>query len=305
MNRKVEDGLSLLVGAGIGMGLMYLLDPDKGSQRRQRIAQRTSDALGSSSTMIGDAWESISDTARAAGHSVADRARGMSDYAPDPSAARDAGRRLHKRGSRLFDSASSAIGDVRDRWMHRARDARDSARNVTDRAAGALGYERPHSHIVGQTTCALGSLALGAGLWYLFDPRLGASRRSWLMNKGGRILRETGEFLRVSGRYVSDKMQGVVSEGRTHLMNPPVPDETLQEHIRAKLGHWINHASAVDVCVSDGHVTLRGTLPAEEINKACSGVLGLRGVRDVDNQLTAGDPSLATSTSFRSAPTSI
>jgi len=310
MRRPIEDGLSLLVGAGIGMGLMYLLDPEAGQKRRQQFRQRTGDALNTSGSMLGGAWESISETARAAGHSIADHAHHLTDNVSlDPSDARAAGQRLHKRGVGLFSSAASSIGDTRDSlrdgFMGRVRDARRSARGVADRAASSMGYERPHSHIAGQTACAVGSLALGAGLWYIFDPSQGASRRSWLVNKGGRILRETGEFLRVSGRYVSDKMHGVVAEGRTHLMNPPIPDETLVEHIRAKLGHWVDNAGSIQVSVMNGHVTLRGTIPSIDIPKVCSGVLGLRSVVDVNNQLVGGDPSRATTGSNASVPTAM
>jgi hypothetical protein len=318
MRRPLEDGLSLLVGAGIGMGLMYLLDPEAGPKRRQRVARATGEMMGQGQSMLGSAWETISETAAAAGNSIADRAHNFADHL-DPDDARAAGKRLHKRGLHLFnrasdsvsdagDSISSTAGSLRDRLMDRIHYARKNARGAADRTAAFMGYERPHSssRIAGQTACALGSLALGAGLWYLFDPQQGAGRRSWLVNKSGRILRETGSFLRTSGRYVSDKMQGAVAEGRTHLMNPPVPDEKLQEHIRAKLGHWVNHAGAVDVSVSAGHVTLRGVLPADEIPKVYSGVAGLRGVVDVDNQLMAGDPSQAASLGAnRSIPTAM
>ncbi len=304
MRRPIEDGLSLLVGAGIGMGLMYLLDPEAGQSRRQRLSKATGDMLGQGGSMLGNAWETISDTAAAAGHSIADHARHLNDNL-DPDEARAAGERLHKRGLKFYNRAADSVsdtrnsitdraGDIRDRVMSRFHSARTSARNAADRAASSMGYEREHSHIAGQTACALGSLALGAGLWYLFDPNQGAARRSWLINKSGRILRETGTFLRTSGRYVADKMHGAVAEGRTHLMNPPVPDEKLQEHVRAKLGHWINNAGAVDVSVTGGRVTLRGTIPSTEIDKAAKGVLGLRGVTGVDNQLIGGDPSQAT-----------
>jgi hypothetical protein len=305
MRRPVEDGLSLLVGAGIGMGLMYLLDPEAGPKRRERLSKTTGELMGQGGSMLGNAWETISETAAAAGHSISDRAHNFADNL-DPDDARAAGKRLHKRGLRFYNSASDTVSgtrdnissrasDLRDRFMSRVQSARKSARGAADRAASSMGYEREHSHIAGQTACALGSKVLGAGLWYLFDPHQGAGRRSWLINKGGRVLRETGTFLRTSGRYVADRMQGAVAEGRTHLMNPPVPDEKLREHIRAKLGHWVNNASAIDVSVMNGRVTLRGTIPSTDIQKVCNGVIGLRGVTNVDNQLMGGNPSQATS----------
>lgn len=303
MRRPLEDGLSLMLGAGLGLGLMYLLDPERGPQRRGRLSKATNQTLGRTGALVGSAWHTVSDTARAASNTVSEHARDWSNQIT-PEEARAAGKRLHRRGQRVVDSATSQFTDTRDRLMDRVRGARESVRSVADRAASQMGYEREHSHIVGQTTCAIGSLALGAGLWYLFDPRLGYARRSKLLGMGARCLRETGSFLRSTGSYVSGKMQGVVAEGRTHLMNPPVTDEKLHEHIRAKLGHWVDHASAVDVCVVNGHVTLRGTLPSTEIPKVYSGVMGLRGVTGVDNQLVGGDPSRATSNGPSTSTTS-
>jgi hypothetical protein len=51
--------LTFIGGVGIGMGLMYLLDPDRGSYRRSRIReaavqgmQKTGDAIGSISSKM-------------------------------------------------------------------------------------------------------------------------------------------------------------------------------------------------------------------------------------------------------------
>ena len=74
MRRPIEDGLSLMLGAGLGVGLMYLLDPEKGSQRRQRLSQATTETLGSTGAMLGTALHAVTDTARAASHSVVEHA---------------------------------------------------------------------------------------------------------------------------------------------------------------------------------------------------------------------------------------
>ena len=52
---------------------------------------------------------------------------------------------------------------------------------------------------------------------------------------------------------------------------------------------------AVTVRVANGYVTLEGTLPSTDIPKVYNGVMGLRGVVGVNNQLTGGNPSSATS----------
>jgi hypothetical protein len=58
---EVDAGrtLTFIGGVGIGMGLMYLLDPDRGSYRRSRIkeaavqgVQKTGDAIGAISSKM-------------------------------------------------------------------------------------------------------------------------------------------------------------------------------------------------------------------------------------------------------------
>ena len=60
-----QDRGAVLTGLGVGVGLMYLLDPERGRRRRARIR----DQVAHATTMTGDA-------AGAMGRDVAHRASG-------------------------------------------------------------------------------------------------------------------------------------------------------------------------------------------------------------------------------------
>src|SRR3954447_11474887 len=66
MRRALEDSLSLLAGVGVGTALMYLLDPDNGADRRERVADSTRQAVGTASEAMSGAGHRIADTARSA-----------------------------------------------------------------------------------------------------------------------------------------------------------------------------------------------------------------------------------------------
>src|SRR5690349_19844859 len=66
MRRALEDSLSLLAGVGVGTALMYLLDPDNGSDRRERMSQSTREALSTAGETMSDASHRIAKSARSA-----------------------------------------------------------------------------------------------------------------------------------------------------------------------------------------------------------------------------------------------
>jgi len=66
MRRALEDSLSLLAGVGVGTALMYLLDPDNGPDRRERVVENTRYALSNAGDVMSDASHRIADSARSA-----------------------------------------------------------------------------------------------------------------------------------------------------------------------------------------------------------------------------------------------
>ena len=142
-------------------------------------------------------------------------------------------------------------------------------------------------------------MALGAGLIWAFDPRLGRSRRAWLRNKGMHWLRETGDFFRYAGVHASNRMRGTVAETRGYMhRNEPVDDAKLSARVRSELGRVVEDLHAVEVVAQDGHVTLRGTVDGATCNSIANVIMGIRGVRGFDNQLlpigTHGNPATTT-----------
>src|SRR5882757_4552738 len=49
----LQGGLYLIGGLGLGAAVMYLLDPQQGSDRRQYLGQAMSDALETTTTSVG------------------------------------------------------------------------------------------------------------------------------------------------------------------------------------------------------------------------------------------------------------
>src|SRR5439155_978246 len=65
---------------------------------------------------------------------------------------------------------------------------------------------------------ALGLLAgsgIGAAAMWLMDPARGRGRRAWLGQKATRLLNETGDFMRATGRHLANKSKGYYYETRS------------------------------------------------------------------------------------------
>ncbi|MBC8107118.1 MAG: YtxH domain-containing protein [Anaerolineae bacterium] len=280
--------LSLLAGAGVGVAMMYLFDPEEGEQRRRRLANRSAQLLESSKDLAYETAQTGSSAAQSIGSRIAGAASHVAGLATDY-------------GSRAASHLSTGGVDL----VERARESlpsltglRESASDAKHRVNLALGREKEH-HYVGQTACAVGSLALGAGLLWMFDPRLGRSRRTWLRDKGMHWMRESGDFFRYAGTHAANRIRGTVAETRGYFRgNEPVDDAKLSARIRSELGRVVEDAHAVEVVAQDGYITLRGTADGAEITSVASLILGIRGVRGFDNQLRAhGNPTSATQSS--------
>ena len=104
----------------------------------------------------------------------------------------------------------------------------------------------------------LAGLLLGAGaaagLMFLLDPVSGRRRRAQLR----------------------ERLARVGSGGA---------EEQLEARVREHLASLGSHAAAVEVSVEAGCVTLRGTVPAEELDDLLDEVCGLAGVHEVHNLL--------------------
>jgi len=210
MKRPVEDGLSLLVGAGVGMALMYLLDPDTGSNRREQLQQAARERLAKAGTAASAGLEHLHDAVDRAAHTptvqllaarAAEAAKGV--YHEIGSHASAAADDAHRQATGVAEGLQSKISGKIDELRDKASDLKDTARSRygkwLNRSTLAIGRDEDY-HYIGQTACALGSLALGAGAVYLFDPEMGAKRRAQLVDRTTYAVRETGDFFRKTGR---------------------------------------------------------------------------------------------------------
>jgi len=199
--------VGILSGAALGAAAMYLLDPDKGPDRRHHLAEVAEEALETTTDTVRDTWHVLGKGATRAGSSLSDR---FSDAASSLSASVPSRRQLSKRGNRFLknvrrgtSSAASSFGDTTDSWL-------DSARSYLPRRPQLA---RPTD--LSATTAGLGgaaALAIGVGAMWLFDPRQGRSRRAWLGQKATRMLNETGKFMRATGRHLANKSKGYYHE---------------------------------------------------------------------------------------------
>jgi uncharacterized membrane protein len=136
----------------------------------------------------------------------------------------------------------------------------------------------------------VGGMGLGAGLLFLLDPGTGRRRLKHVRDRVGSLASDSGEALGKTARDVRNRAQGLASEARARLRpEVEVADDVLEARVRAKLGRYCSHPSAVDVQAEAGRVTLSGPVLAAEIDDLLSAVDAVRGVEEVDNQLEPHD----------------
>lgn len=127
--------------------------------------------------------------------------------------------------------------------------------------------------------------AAGAAAMYFFDPVKGRRRRALVRDQGEAARHDFESFARARSKRAADRMKGAVARTRAAVAAEPVDDERLHDRIRAKLGHLIEHPSAVEVAVQEGRVVLSGRVDAEELDDLLDAVRSMLGVAGVENRL--------------------
>lgn len=305
---KTEAGLSLLGGALLGAAAMYLLDPETGRRRRERLAELAEDKLGPAL-----------DTARSASAALAEKAGDFSAHLSDR--AHDAATNLYSRGEDAVDTARDSSSGLFDTLRHFGRGivgraggaassaadyASDFSSDLVDRArsrshaarhrlAKAIDPEhvRGPGHAVGWTTAGFGTLMLGAGLMYVLDPEQGRGRRAWMGQKATRILNDCGTMFRRTGRDLMNRARGTVTEARGGLQNlsgassgDDADGERLLQRIRSEIGHVVTYPTAIQLMAdANGVVTLYGRVPASEEDQLLSAIHATPGVCEIINRV--------------------
>lgn len=134
------------------------------------------------------------------------------------------------------------------------------------------------------------AFAAGAVAMYYLDPLKGRRRRAMMRERGVVARHDVERFARTKSKQVVDRVQGVVARTRSRLAEEAVDDDLLRERIRGKLGHLVEHPSALTVEVKEGVVSLSGTAAESEIEDLVHAVSAMLGVARVDNRLSMEAP---------------
>ena len=287
---SAATALGVAAGAGIGAALMFLLDPEQGRRRRERLAEAATHAAHRAGEVAHDAWDTTTDAAATGAAAL---------YAATPSSKemRRGGRRLWGRTSDAVGSAAESTRETAGGWLESARSYLPEVRS-----------RRSHAHDISATTAgagAAGALLLGLGAMWLFDPDRGRGRRAWISQKTNRLLNETGRFMRATGRHVANKSKGYAHRSRQAAggLGHRLTDSSIAETVRSSLGRLgLKSSSSVGVECSGGCVTLTGRCVADDVDVIIDTTRQTYGVDNVVNNMEVGS-SFSSPTS--SAPTSL
>jgi uncharacterized membrane protein len=135
---------------------------------------------------------------------------------------------------------------------------------------------------------------VGAGLAYFLDPNRGARRRARVRDFAAHSRNVGSRALTIASRDLVHRGYGTAAElGSWIRQERAVDDEILVPRVRSKLGRVCSHAHAIEVGASNGIVTLKGPILADEAPTLVAAIRRVRGVREVvdalDTHEQAGD----------------
>jgi uncharacterized membrane protein len=132
---------------------------------------------------------------------------------------------------------------------------------------------------------SLAGVALGAAAMFWLDPRSGRRRRAVLLDRLGSATTDFNEAVGIAARDVKHRARGARSRLTSFFRHEEVPDDVLAERVRAALGRAVSHPGAITVAVTQGRVTLMGSVLADEHDELIDCVWSVRGVGDVADEL--------------------
>lgn len=132
-------------------------------------------------------------------------------------------------------------------------------------------------------------MGIGAGLMYILDPDRGKRRRALARDKMTSCVHKTRDAMQATSRDMRNRAQGLVYDVGSIFSKEDVPDATLVERVRSKLGRAVSHPSAIGVTAKLGRVTLAGPVLKGEVKNLLKAVSSVGGVQGVDNQLEIHD----------------
>lgn len=319
MTRRTDSLISLLGGAAAGAIAMYLLDPDKGRQRREHLTETAGGALSGAGDSLGRAWDNLSEQAKALSAAAADKAAAAGEYTHDAARdfsrsdtartaqryASDAGSHLSSIGAHLLERVrglgqrfAGGASELTDHLTDRSGAITDRARAGVSSARRSLGSwvsgEDEESHLVAHTVGTAAIVAAGVGAMYFLDPDRGRARRASAGQKVHKILNDTSRAFQQAGQRCGDLMnraRGTAHELRQSVASggPVSPDQLLQR-VRSEMGHVVSRADQIEVMTdADGNVELSGRVVASELDGLLTSVRRVNGVSQITNRLVVLD----------------
>lgn len=264
-HRKTENAVSILAGTLVGAGVMFLLDPNSGARRRQKIRNYATDKAHEYSAKAKDYADQVAKHVRTA-HEHLSKAQDISDH-------------VTEYGNDLWNQ----VQGLGNKLSTRSKELLDSRQ------------PRRPSMALPVTASAVGCCALGLGLMYMLDPDRGRERRQWLMGSIGSCVRSTGQSFRHLGQMISGRGKG--EEEYPGVRYPsaggPAASEQLVDHIRAEIGKRIQNDQRVQIIADrNGTVTLSGTIVPGESEMLVAAVEAMDGVNLVINRMeVSGAPA--------------
>lgn len=137
----------------------------------------------------------------------------------------------------------------------------------------------------------ISGMGLGAGIMYVLDPDRGNRRRAMAQQKLFRLVHLAGDALDKGVRDIEHRAEGLVHDARCLVTREHIPDEVLEQRVRAKLGRVACHPGSIEVRAANGQVTLLGPVLRGEAEHISHAVRHVRGVRHVEGHLEEHDSS--------------
>ena len=137
----------------------------------------------------------------------------------------------------------------------------------------------------------ISGMGLGAGIMYVLDPDRGNRRRAMAQQKLFRLGRLAEDALDKGVRDIEHRAEGLVHDARCLVSREHIPDNILEQRVRAKLGRVTCHPGSIEVRASNRQVTLSGPVLRGEADDIARAVRHVRGVRNVDSHLEEHDSS--------------
>ena len=131
--------------------------------------------------------------------------------------------------------------------------------------------------------------ACGASAMYFFDPQLGRRRRALVRDQLDHWSHRLPADFDAAWRDLTNRAYGSVAEIGSCLAAHHDSDDVIRERVRTKAGRYLRHPAAVEVDVSQGCVTLRGPVLADEVQPLIQAVRWVRGVHSVAHRLEVHD----------------